>query len=75
MIDITKIPTLARDFLAGLLDRNAAANSRFVDDLPTPPPGVDSLGWRIAQGHFRPDLPKRHKLETRGPDDWQARLR
>jgi len=70
-MDMTKIPTIARDFLSGLLRRDAAQNGLFVsDDLPDPPDGVDPLMWRIAQGHFRPDVPARRKLETLGADYW-----
>jgi hypothetical protein len=75
MIDLSKIPTLAREWLSGMLDREAAKTGRYADDLPEPPPGVDPLGWRIAHGHFRPDLPKRYRLETRGPEALEVKFR
>jgi hypothetical protein len=52
--------------LSSLFRRDAAKSSLFVsDELPDPPAGVDPLGWRIAQGHFRPDVPARHRREER----------
>ena len=76
MIDITKIPTLARDLLGGLLDNEAKANSLFVDgDLPDPPDGVDPWFWRLSQGHVNIRTRPVSKPETRGPDDWLPRFR
>jgi len=69
MIDLLKIPKAAVEYLAGLLDRDAKRASTFADDLPPVPDGVaDAFMWRLAQGHIRPDVPKRTKLETLGAD-------
>ncbi len=75
MIDIKKIPMLARDFIAGMLAREAKANSLFIDDLPPVPDGVDPLYWRLSQGHINIQTTPVRKPEMRGPDDWQARFR
>jgi hypothetical protein len=75
MIDITKIPTLARDLLGGLLDREAKENGLFVDsDLPPVPDGVDPLYWRWSQGHINVQTTPIKKPETRGPDDYLPRF-
>ena len=75
MMDSTKIPHVGRDFLAGMLDREAKENGLFVDDLPPVPDGVDPLYWRWSQGHVNVQTTRAKKLELRGPDDWLPRFR
>jgi hypothetical protein len=71
MIDLLKIPKALGEAIAGLLDRDARRTSPFIDDLPPVPDGTrDAFMWRVSQGHIRPDVPKRTKLETLGADYW-----
>lgn len=58
MIDIRKIPKVARNFISGLLRREASANSPYGDGLePVPDDVLDQLRYRIARGEYQPDRP------------------
>jgi hypothetical protein len=61
--------------IAALFGRHPAAASPYAETLSTIPPGVDPLTWRIAHGEFQPDVPKRRKIETLGPDYFETRWR
>lgn len=70
-----KLPKIAREWLSGLLDRDAKANSLFIDDLPPVPDGVDPLYWRLSQGHINIAPNKPVKLDLRTIDDMEVRFR
>ena len=77
MIDLTKIPKAAVEWIGGLLGREAAGG-RFIDDLPPIPPDVrDAFLWRLAQGHIQPDVPakRRSPIELMTRDSFEIRFR
>jgi hypothetical protein len=56
--------------------RLIAIHSPYGDGLPPPPPDVkDQLLWRLANGTYQPDVPKRYRLEQRTIADMEVRFR
>ena len=68
-MDLTRIPRVARESLNNLIDRDAAATTPYIDELPPIPHGVkDAYAWRLLNGHINAAPTKPVRLETRGPE-------
>jgi hypothetical protein len=77
-MDLTKVAKTTLGAIGALFKRGQPASHYAQDDwpeIPAPYKGGDELRYRIATGMIQPDVPKRHKLETRGPEAMEVKWR